>query len=76
MADTHRDKTGPMAVGASPPRPWRDLTEAEQTALQIAYQDALDKEPPTCSLDTKIERFSRWLAGRGVSFSQDDLAGD
>jgi len=54
-------------------RPWSTLSAEEQTALRSAYQAELDKEPLTCSLDTKVERFARWLAARGVSFSMDDL---
>lgn len=54
-------------------RPWRSLSEAEQLALRMAYQEALDKEPLTCSLETKVERFARWLAERGVEFGRGDL---
>ena len=73
MTDVRRDVAPPQGDTSDQLRPWRSLTSAEQTALQIAYQEALDREPPTCSLDTKIERFSRWLAERGVEFGKGDL---
>lgn len=61
-------------TGIAPkPRPWSELDEAEQTALRSEYQAELDKLPPTCSLETKMERFTGWLAERGVAFSMDDL---
>ncbi|MBW8285382.1 MAG: hypothetical protein K0M55_17455 [Rhizobium sp.] len=54
-------------------KPWSRLTDDERGALQAAYQAELDKEPPTCSLETKVERFARWLATQGVAFSMDDV---
>jgi hypothetical protein len=54
-------------------RAWASLGEDERLALQIAYQPVLDKEPLTCSLDAKIERFAAWLKTRGVAFSSADL---
>ncbi|HCL66939.1 MAG TPA: hypothetical protein DIC56_19305 [Rhizobium sp.] len=54
-------------------RRWSALDADEQLALQAAYQSELDKEPPTCSLETKVERFARWLASRGVFFSMDEM---
>lgn len=54
-------------------KPWSSLAEDERDALQAAYQAELDKEPPTCSLETKVERFARWLATQGVAFSMDDV---
>jgi hypothetical protein len=62
-----------MTEDRPPLRPWSTLDSDEQTALRGAYQVELDKEPPTCSMDTKVERFANWLAARGVSFSMDDL---
>jgi hypothetical protein len=73
MSDGPLDPDGVQGDATAPLRPWRSLGEAEQTALRVAYQEALDREPPTCSLDTKIERFARWLAARGVAFSRSDL---
>lgn len=49
-------------------RVWTDLEEEEQTRLRIAFGHYLDTLPPTCSLETKIERFRRWLAARGVDY--------
>jgi hypothetical protein len=53
---------------STPPRDWAELGEEEQTRLQIAYGRYLDSLPPTCSLETKIERFRRWLADRGIEY--------
>jgi len=49
-------------------RDWTDLGEEEQTRLQIAYGHYLDSLPPSCSLETKIERFRHWLAAHGVDY--------
>lgn len=54
-------------------KPWSSLADNERDALQAAYQGELDKEPPTCSLETKVERFARWLKVRGIAFSMDDV---
>lgn len=53
-----------------PLRPWEGLTPEEQLQLREAYGHYLDTLPPTCSLETKIERFRRWLAERGVDYRQ------
>jgi hypothetical protein len=58
------DASGPDV----PPRAWTELGDEEQTRLQIAYGHHLDSLPPTCSLETKIERFRRWLADRGIAY--------
>jgi hypothetical protein len=55
-------------------KPWAALTADEQLAFQTAYQSDLDRQPKTCSLDEKVNRFAAWLADRGVSFSADDLS--
>lgn len=47
-------------------RAWEDIDPWERTELLDAfghYQDAL---PPTCSLETKNQRFSAWLREHGV----------
>ena len=49
-------------------RGWDQLSEEEQTRLQIAYGHYLDGLPPTCSLETKIERFRRWLVDQGIVY--------
>lgn len=51
-----------------PMRDWSELTDDEQTRLQIAYGRYLDSLPPTCSLETKVERFRRWLAERDIGY--------
>ncbi|MEN8174938.1 MAG: hypothetical protein ABFS23_04200 [Pseudomonadota bacterium] len=40
---------------------WSDLSDAGQLRLREDYGRYLDSLPPTCSLETKIERFRRWL---------------
>ncbi|WP_058555744.1 hypothetical protein [Thiohalocapsa sp. ML1] len=52
----------------SPRRDWAALEDAEQTELRVAFGHYLDALPPTCSLDTKIERFRTWLAARGIDY--------
>jgi hypothetical protein len=42
-------------------RDWDTLDTEEQTTLRIEYGYYLDSLPPTCSLETKIERFRNWL---------------
>ena len=49
-------------------RDWATLDADERTILQVAFGHYLDTLPPTCSLETKIERFRGWLAARGVSY--------
>jgi hypothetical protein len=49
--------------------PWEDLSGEQQLELREAYGHYLDTLPPTCSLETKIERFSRWLEERGVGYT-------
>jgi hypothetical protein len=42
-------------------RDWNQLHPDEQTSVRVEYGRYLDSLPPTCSMDTKIERFRRWL---------------
>ena len=49
-------------------RPWSSLPAAEQLELRETYGHYLDGLPPTCDLDTKVERFERWLRERGVRY--------
>ncbi len=49
-------------------RRWEDLSPEEQTELRIAHQAHLDSLPPTCDLETKLQRFARWLAERDIAF--------
>lgn len=51
---------------ASNRRLWDTLDPAEQTELLEAYGHWLDRLPPTCSLELKIERFRGWLDERGI----------
>jgi hypothetical protein len=53
--------------------PFRDLTEARQSALREAYAEEMARQTNTCALDQKIARFAAWLAPQGVSFGPDDL---
>jgi hypothetical protein len=51
-------------------RDWHSLDDSEQTELRLAFGQFLDSLPPTCSLETKIERFRCWLAERGVDYRE------
>lgn len=48
--------------------PWENLSSEQQLELRETYGHFLDTLPPTCSLETKIERFRQWLEERGVSY--------
>jgi hypothetical protein len=54
-------------------RPWSELTADEQTALRVAFGHWLERLPPTCSLQTKIERFRRWLRAQGVDYRPEGM---
>jgi len=54
-------------------RRWSDLSEDEQLDLRMAYDRASGTVPGTCSIDQKIQRFTDWLAGQGVSYGVEDL---
>jgi hypothetical protein len=50
-------------------REWGLLEHEEQTAIRIEYGRYLDSLPPTCSMETKIERFRSWLRQeKGIDF--------
>lgn len=49
-------------------RRWSELGPDRQIHLREAYGRYLDSQPPTCSMDTKIEQFRRWLASQGIDF--------
>jgi hypothetical protein len=52
-------------------RDWDSLDSDEQTAIRIEYGRYLDSLPPTCSLETKIERFRNWLhEQKGIDYRQ------
>jgi hypothetical protein len=50
--------------------PWDSLPEGRQLQLREEYGHYLDLLPPTCSLDSKIERFRRWLQERGIGYPE------
>jgi len=49
-------------------RPWETLSSEQQLRLREAYGHYLDTLPPSCSMETKIERFRHWLAEQGVKY--------
>ncbi len=49
-------------------RPWDSLDVEEQTDLRVAFGHYLDTLPPTCSLETKVQRFRSWLQDHGVDY--------
>jgi hypothetical protein len=51
------------------PLSWEDLSAERQLELREEHGRYLDGLPPTCSLETKIERFRRWLEQRGIRYS-------
>lgn len=52
-----------------PLRDWDSLDPDEQTAIRVEYGHWLDSLPPTCSLETKIERFRSWLRDeKGIDY--------
>lgn len=52
---------------------WSDLSEETQIELREEYSRDPACLSGTCSMDKKIESFSRWLAERDVIFTIDDL---
>jgi hypothetical protein len=50
-----------MVQDSSKLRDWDSLEAEEQTSIQVEYGYYLDTLPPTCSLESKIERFRHWL---------------
>ena len=60
-----------MAPTSNTLRDWDSLDPDEQTAIRIEYGRYLDSLPPTCSLETKIERFRNWLREqKGIDYRQ------
>ena len=49
--------------------PWEHLSSERQTELRIEFGHYLDTLPKTCSLETKIERFSNWLHALGIRYA-------
>ena len=48
---------------------WESLDIEEQTRLRVEYGRYLDQLPPTCSLEEKNNRFTRWLAERNILYT-------
>ena len=58
-----------MADDANKLRDWDSLEPDEQTSIQVEYGYYLDRLPPTCSMESKIERFRNWLKSeKGVHY--------
>lgn len=55
-------------------RNWSELSPDEQLELRQAYQEVLDREPRTCSMDEKVSRFAGWLATRDIAFTAGDIS--
>lgn len=62
-----------MSPSKPPLRPWSSLGDDERARLLAEYQPVLDGEAPTCSFATKLTRMQAWLAGRGVSITEDEI---
>jgi hypothetical protein len=59
-----------MTINASKLTNWSQLPSQEQLRLREEYGHYLDRLPPTCSMETKIERFRQWLLERGVVYEK------
>ena len=46
------------------------LKPDEQLDPPEAYGTCLESVPPACSLETRIERFRRWLSGRNIRYDR------
>lgn len=59
-----------MRENPAPLRGWDSLDPEEQIRLRVEYGRWLDQMPPTCSMETKIERFRTWLREeKGIDWS-------
>jgi hypothetical protein len=65
QSDKPEDHSEPLPPNL---RPWSSLETDEKTRLQVAYGQWLDQLPPTCSLETKIARFTAWLEQHGIDY--------
>lgn len=50
-------------------RDWHTLDKDEQTQYLVEYGHYLDSLPPTCDIDTKNQRFQRWLGQQGINYT-------
>ena len=48
--------------------PWDRLSGGRPAELRNEYGYYLDSLPPACSLETRVERFRRWLQERGADY--------
>ncbi len=48
---------------------WDDLDKEQKTTLLVEYGYYLDTLPPTCSLQSKNERFAQWLAEKNIFYA-------
>jgi hypothetical protein len=49
-------------------RDWGEFDESERTRLLVEHGRWLDGLPPTCSLESKVQRLRLWLAQRGIDY--------
>ncbi len=54
-------------------RPWSSLSEEEQAGLLADYQSVRDTQALTCSFEAKLARMQAFLAGRGVSITEEEI---
>lgn len=47
---------------------WDTLSSQQQLELRESYGRYLDGLPRTCCIETKIERFRRWLEQRNIKY--------
>ena len=47
---------------------WDTLSSDRRVKLREEYGYYLETLPPTCSLETKVEQFRRWLEKKGVAY--------
>lgn len=47
---------------------WDTLSSDMRVKLREEYGYYLETLPPTCSLETKVEQFRRWLEKKGIAY--------
>lgn len=63
----HQQSNRPMTENQGS-RLWGDLSAQERLQLREEYGYYLDRLPPTCCMDTKVDRFCIWLNERGIHY--------